>query len=405
MKILVITQYFWPESFKINDLCLGLVERGHEVTVLTGKPNYPAGDFYNGYSMFNKSKESWNNINIIRSPLVRRKDGRGLQLIINYLSFAVFSSFRALFLKKEYDRIFVYEPSPVTVGIPAIIARWKTKTEILFWVQDLWPESISAASGSNNSGWVIQIMDSVTRFIYKHSSKILVQSKAFIPYIINQGVSVDKLIYYPNSTEAYYQKVSPKSEHLKFFEKYDGLKIVFAGNIGESQSFDTLLSTASILKKDGFKINWFILGDGRQKNYVRSQIDILDLSDTFFLLGSYPSTEMASFFACADALLVSLRDETIFAHTIPSKVQSYLACAKPIIASLNGEGSRVINEANAGFCSPAENVKQLVTNIIEFSKLSLDERNIMGDNAREYFNTEFERELLLNKLEDILKKN
>ena len=150
MKILVITQYFWPESFIINDLCLALKERGHEVSVLTGKPNYPQGRFNNGYSFFNKTTEYWNGIKIYRSPLIPRGKGSGFRLFINYLSFAIIASVRLLFINKKFDKIFVYEPSPITVGLPGIVAKYKFGAPMYFWVQDLWPESISAAGGVKN---------------------------------------------------------------------------------------------------------------------------------------------------------------------------------------------------------------------------------------------------------------
>ncbi|NEW78109.1 MAG: glycosyltransferase family 4 protein [Gelidibacter sp.] len=402
MKILVVTQYFWPENFRINDLCLGLRERGHEVTVLTGKPNYPKGDFYHGYSMFNKSNENWKGINIIRTALIRRKKGGGLSLMINYLSFAFFASIKAIFIKGDFDKIFVYEPSPITVGFPAIIAKWKFKIPIYFWVQDLWPESIAAASGLKNK-FVLQIMDGVTRFIYKKSSKILVQSQAFIPYILKQNVKIDKLVYYPNSTEAFYRKLEPQQKYKKMFPQNGGLNLLFAGNIGESQSFDTLIEAALLIKNKNTVVNWIILGDGRLKEYVRNRIEQLGLKDTFILMGSFPSSEMPSFFACADALIVSLKRNPIFSYTIPSKVQSYMACGKPIIASLDGEGAKVVTEAFAGFSSSAENAGALAENIIKFIALNENDRNKLGENAQKYFEREFEREFLLSKLEEIFK--
>ena len=402
MKILVVTQYFWPENFKINDLCLGLKDRGHKITVLTGKPNYPNGNFFEGYSMFNNSNENWNDIKIIRAALIRRKKGGRLSLMINYLSFAFFASIKALFIKGDFDKIFVYQPSPITVGFPAIIAKWKFKIPIYFWVQDLWPESISAASELKNK-FILQIINGVTRFIYMHSSKILVQSQAFITYISKQNVRIDKLVYYPNSTESFYSKKECSHKYKTLFPQNGGLNLLFAGNIGESQSFDTLIDAALLIKNKNLVVNWMILGDGRFKDYVKNRIEQLEIKDTFILLGAFPSTEMPYFFACADALVVSLKKESIFSYTIPSKVQSYMACGKPIIASLDGEGAKIVNEAFAGFSSPAENTFALAENIKKFIYLSENERNQLGKNAQKYFEREFEREFLLSKLEKILK--
>jgi glycosyltransferase involved in cell wall biosynthesis len=399
MRILIVTQYFWPENFKINDIALALKERGHEVLIMTGKPNYPNGKFSKGYTFFNKRIEFWNGIKIYRSPIIPRGKGKGIQLFVNYISFSIFASINLLFIKNKFDKIFVYEPSPITVGIPGIVAKYKFKAPLYFWVQDLWPESISAAGGINNKS-VIAVLDWLTRFIYKHSKKVLVQSKAFIPYILNQNTEKDKLVYYPNSTENYYKELSADQELLKTLPK--GIKLMFAGNIGEAQSFDTLLHAASILKKELIDVKWIILGDGRMKEYVNQKIKELKLSDNFYLLGSYPSTEMPKYFSCADALIVSLKKDPIFALTIPSKIQSYLACGKPIITSLDGEGSKIIEEAKAGFTSPSEDYVGLVANIKKFLTLSNLEQKVLGQNGKAYFDSEFEREILVDKLEEIL---
>ena len=402
MRILIVTQYFWPENFKINDIALALKERGHEVLILTGKPNYPNGKFTKGYTFFNKRIEFWNGIKIYRSPIIPRGKGKGIQLFVNYISFAIFASIKLLFIKNKFDKIFVYEPSPITVGIPGIVAKYKFKAPLYFWVQDLWPESISAAGGIKNKS-VIAVLDWLTRFIYKHSKKVLVQSKAFIPYILNQNTEKDKLVYYPNSTENYYVELSTDQELLKTLPK--GIKLMFAGNIGEAQSFDTLLKAASILKKELIDVKWIILGDGRMKGYVNQKIKELNLEDNFYMLGAFPSTEMPKYFSCVDALLVSLKKDPIFALTIPSKIQSYLACGKPIITSLDGEGSKIIEEANAGFTSPSEDCEGLVANIKKFLTLSNEEQKTLGQNGRAYFNIEFEREILVDRLEKILEND
>ena len=226
MRILIITQYFWPESFRINDICLGLKERGCEVVVLTGKPNYPSGKFYDGYSFNSPEKENWHGIDIYRSSLIPRGKGGGILLFLNYISFAVFASLKVLHIKGEFDRIFVYEPSPITVGIPAIVGKIKFKSPIYFWVQDLWPESISAAGGVKNK-FILRILDSLTRFIYKQSKIILVQSLAFKPYINAQDVEMEKIVYFPNSTEGYYQIQAKDREYKNRLPS--GFNLIFAG--------------------------------------------------------------------------------------------------------------------------------------------------------------------------------
>lgn len=402
MRILIISQYFWPESFRINDVALGLKERGHEIIVLTGKPNYPGGHFYTGYSLFSRSYEEWNGIKIYRVPLITRGKGGGIRLFLNYMSFAFTASLKALWMKKSYDTVFVYEPSPITVGIPAVMLRKLYNKSFHFWVQDLWPASITAAAGIKNR-FVIGFFDRLTRLIYRSSSTVLVQSKAFIPYIKQQGIDEKKIQYLPNSTEPFERK--DYSNKLSQFNIPKGFNLLFAGNIGNAQSFETLLQAARILKDKDKKVNWIILGDGRMKEEVMRKIELLDIKDCFFLLGRFPVSEMPEFYASADALLLSLKRDEIFAYTIPSKLQSYLAFGKPVIASLDGEGGRVIREASAGFVSPAEDASALAENIILAEMTDKYTMESMSLSAVAYYKREFERETLLSKLEITLQSS
>ena len=399
MNILIISQYFWPENFKINDVAKGLIARGHNVSVLTGLPNYPKGKFFDGYSFPKNKKENYEGITIYRSPVIPRGNGSSVRLFLNYLSLAFLASIRVLFIKNKFDRIFVYEASPVTIGIPAIIAKYRFNAPIYFWVQDLWPESITAAGGVKNK-YVINLVDNLTRFIYWQSKKILVQSRAFIPYILNQKVNKNKIIYLPNSTEKFYKKVDPNNKYKKIMPK-DGPILMFAGNIGEAQGFDTIIKSASYLNESGVKVNWVILGDGRQRELIEKKITDLGLQKNFFFLGSYPSEEMPYFFVHANAMLVTLKKNLIFSMTIPNKIQSYMACSKPIIANLDGEGGRVILEAECGLVSPSEDFMSFSKSIITFLKLSSDKKEVMGNNARLYFETEFEREKQLDNIINI----
>ena len=399
MRVLIVSQFFWPENFKINDVAKGLKERGHEVSVLTGIPNYPKGKFYKGYSFFKMKKEDYEGITIYRSSVIPRGSGSSIKLFLNYFSLALFASIRILFVREKFDRILVFEASPITIGIPAIVAKCKFKAPIYFWVQDLWPESITAAGGVSNKS-IISLVDKLTRFIYRNSKMILVQSKAFIPYIQNQGVNSEKIVYLPNSTESFYKKVKDNNKFIDLIPK-DGPVLMFAGNIGEAQGFDTIIKAAKYLDENDVKVNWVILGDGRQKKSIINRIETLGIQDRFFFLGSYPGKDMPYFFIHADALLVTLKKNIIFSYTIPSKIQSYLACSKPIIASLDGEGGRVILEAECGLVSPSEDFMSFSKSIINFLKLSHDKREVMGQNARLYFETEFDREKQLDNIINI----
>jgi glycosyltransferase involved in cell wall biosynthesis len=400
MKILIVSQYFWPENFRINDVALGLIERGHEIEVLTGKPNYPKGTFYNGYSFFSQRLEYWQGIKIHRSKLIPRGHSSGMRLIINYISFAFFSSLKALFIKTKFDKILVYEPSPITVGLPAIIYKARKNTPIYFWVQDLWPQSVTAAGGIKNTT-VLRALEWLTKWIYQKSDKILIQSKAFKGILQAQKVDDTKIVYHPNSVEDFFQPQEPDVELLSTLPV--GFKIMFAGNIGESQDFETIMETAKIVAQSHPSVKWLILGDGRKKKFVEEKIQSYELRNQVFLLGAHDVSLMPKFFSCADCLLVSLKKDYIFSLTIPSKIQSYLACGKPILASLDGEGGQIVLEAKGGLVSEAENPRLLATKVIQMTNLPIEELNSMGENSRKYFKSNFERELLLDRLESILK--
>lgn len=401
MKILIISQYFFPENLRINDLCEGLKEKGNDIFVLTGKPNYPFGSFFKGYNFFNKFNDIYKGITIYRAPIIPRGSGSGFMLFLNYISFVFFGFIRLLFIKNKFDIIFVYAPSPITVGFLGFFASKIYNAKSFLWVHDLWPESIKDAGGIKNP-IIIRLVDNMTKLIYSYYDNILIQSPSFEEYLHEQGVKNKKIQYYPYYSEKFYKRVSKRPDiELKF---PIGLNILFAGNIGVAQSFDTIIAAAKILDKKIKKFNFIILGDGRDKSRLLSKIKSLSIEHRFKFLGSFPPQEMPFYFASADALLVSLKKSRIFELTIPGKLQSYLSCGKPIIASIDGITAKIIDDANCGYTSPSEDFNALANSIFKFSTLSNTEKANMGKNAIDIYNKEFERNKLLNKLIDIFEK-
>jgi len=401
LRILIISQYFYPENFRINDLCIGLKEQGHSVSVLTAKPNYPKGSFYEGYDFFNKPIDDYKGIKVFRSPIIPRGNGSGIRLFINYTSFVFFGILRLLLINQKFDKIFVYAPSPITVGYIGVVASWKFKAKTYLWVHDLWPESVKDAGGINNK-FILYLIDLMTKSIYSFYEKILVQSPYFKKYLIDQSVNQDKVVYYPYYAEKFYKVVDPKPDIKSLYG--EGLNLVFAGNIGVAQSFDTIVEAAKILKNRLIKFKFIIIGDGRDKNRILNKILENSLNENFKFLGSYPPDKMSDFFACADALVVTLKDTRIFSMTIPGKLQSYLASGKPIIASLNGIGAKIIKDSNSGFVSNSENANDFANSIMRFNKLNISKRQELGLNGRKYFEKEFERSKLLKRLIDIFEQ-
>lgn len=402
MKILVISQYFYPENFRINDLCFSLAKKGHDITVLTGKPNYPKGTYFEGYNWKSNDKEIIEDIPVFRANLILRKKGKPLNLILNYLSFVFFGSIKVLKIKQKFDKIFIYAPSPITIGLVGIIAKIKFKTKTYLWVHDLWPESVKIAGGIK-SKLIIWLTDLMTRFIYNFTDLILVQSPAFKDYILRQGVSNKKIVYYPYYAEEFYKPTQKEKKYKKYFP--DGFNIVFAGNIGNAQNLETLVKSSILLKKEEIKVNFIIFGDGRDKQRIRDLVSKENLDDFFYFQDSLPPQEMPNIFSYSDSLYLSLKKSEIFSKTIPGKFQSYVACGKPIIASIDGITSDIIVDNKIGLVAPAEDFIKLSDAIINMIRISSLKREKYGKNALNYFYNNFKKEDLINRLEFILKSN
>ncbi len=404
MNILIVTQYFWPENFRINDLCSELSKRGHEVTVLTGKPNYPEGDVFKDYIDNAEKLDHYEGCNVIRVPMIARGKDSSIKLVLNYLSYAFSATFIGAWkLKnKKFDVIFAFQPSPITVGLPAIYLKFLKKSPIVFWVQDLWPETLEAV-GVVKSKTSLKAVGKLVSFIYNRCDLILGQSKAFEEGISNYCKDKTKIKYFPNWSEKIFSSINfiPIVE----MDGYTEFKILFAGNIGDAQDFPSIISAVEILKNKNINCKFFIVGDGRAMKWLIEEIKTRDLADYISLLGRHPLENMPSFYYSADALLVSLKEDDIFSMTIPGKVQSYMAASKPILTMLSGEGSRVVKEANCGYTAESGDAETLANNIKLMSNLSKDQLSVLGNNAKTYSDIEFDRNKLITQLESFLKKS
>ena len=396
VRVLIVTQYFWPESFRINDLVLGLAERGAEVEVLTGMPNYPQGSFHPGYGFFSPAEERYSGVRVIRVPIVPRGSSPGWQLIANYLSFVasagVFSLFRC---RGRYDVIFAYEPSPITVALPALLLKMTRRVPVVLWVQDLWPESV-AATNASVPRWLLRAIRRLVDFIYRRSDLVLVASRGFTGHVLQSGVGPERVKYFPNSAEGLYQPLVPPCSVKS--ELPNGFRIVFAGNIGTAQSFETIIRAADLTRSER-GLHWVIIGDGMMRSRVAREVEARNLKGTVHLLGHRPVDTMPAYFAAADALLVTLRGDPVFSLTVPSKIQSYLACGRPVIAAINGEGAELIEESGAGLSCPAEDAAGLARAALRLYGMPAEQRDDMGRRGLAFFKSNFEREMLLDRLE------
>lgn len=401
MRILIVTQYFWPESFMINDVVKALVKQGHQVVVATGKPNYPDGNIFPGYRANGVQRELFDEHTlIVRVPTWPRKHGGAKNLILNYLVFVFAGMFCLPWALRglKFDAILVYAPSPITQTIPAILLKWIKRAPLALWVQDLWPESLQATGFVRNKK-ALTAVGYMVYWIYKGCDLLLAQSKAFIAPL-NEYANLSKICYQPNSfpeqsTEAL---VDGPAALLATLE--NRFCVVFAGNLGQVQALDCVIDAAELLK-DHPDISIVLVGSGSKSEWLAQQKRERGL-DNLELPGRFPMQTMPSIFNRAGALLVSLEDDPIFELTIPSKVQAYLAAGKPVLASLNGEGAQVVLEAKAGLASPAGDSAALAANILKIKQMPSDERDTLGRQGKSYFLEYFETESQARHLAETL---
>jgi len=397
VKILVSSQHFWPENFRINDLVQALIERGLKVDVLTGKPNYPEGRYFPGYRGWGCQREQWSGATIFRVPLAARGSGRALRLVINYLSFIGSGLLFAPWLlrRRSYNVVFVYASSPLLQAIPAIFLSWLKQCPVVVWIEDLWPESL-AATGYVRNRLILAGVGRVVRFIYRHSDLLLVPSRAFEPSVAAAAPG-KPIVYYPNSVEAVF--CDPAIGEQPDVPGLDtGFPVVFAGNIGTAQVVDVIVEAASLLSAYS-DIRFVMLGGGSRREWLLQQVQARGLTNVY-IPGRYPVEEMPGILKKASALLVTLGDEPILSVTVPGRIQTYLAAGRPILASLNGEGARLVIEAEAGLASPAEDPRALADAVLQLFRMAPAEREKMGVNGRRYFSEHFDRELLVDQLLD-----
>jgi glycosyltransferase involved in cell wall biosynthesis len=400
VKILIVSQYFWPENFKVNDLTQALVQRGHSVTVLTGIPNYPSGNVFTEYQKNPQSFSDYCGAKVLRAPMLARGKG-AVRLSLNYFSFVLGACLVGTWRLRgqPFDVIFVFEPSPITVGLPAVLLGRLKSVPVVFWALDLWPETLVAIDAVRSPmvlGWVGRLV----AFIYQRCTLVLGQSRGFLASIAKYCSDTQKIRYFPSWAEEIFNQTDVVPA-VEVPAKDDVFNVLFAGNIGDAQDLPAVLDAAELLK-DKASIRWLIVGDGRKSNWVRDQVQRRGLQNNVLLLGRFPLERMPSFYAHADALLVSLKKDPVFSLTIPNKVQSYLMAGVPLIGMLDGEGSKVIQESNAGLVCAAGDSVGLAAAVLQMQAMNADQRRQLGANGCAFAEQEFGRSLLIDKLEALL---
>jgi len=385
MRILVVCQYYYPEPFRVNDLCEEMVKRGHEVLVVTGEPNYPEGKIYPGYENHAHSDEVINGVKVHRCPIIPRATGT-LHRFLNYYSYP--REAKKYILSdacKGFDIVLVNQLSPVMMAEPAIAYKKKYGVPVVMYCLDLWPESL-VAGGITRTSPIYKFFHGVSKKIYRKMDRILITSRMFRGYLKEQfGIKDDVIEYLPQYAEGIFETLP--------FKNTDTFDFMLAGNIGAAQSVDTVIKAAELLKDDN-RIRFHIVGSGTELERLQKMAEGLD-NVKFY--GRQPLEKMPEFYSKADAMLVTLQADPILSLTLPGKVQSYMAVGKPIIGAIDGETVEVIRAAECGYCGKAEDADALVDNVKTF--IASTEREQMGRNARKFYEEQFIRERYMDRLE------
>ena len=400
LNILLISQYFFPEQFSNNSIAAFLKRSGHTIDVVSCVPNYPEGVFYEGYSNRANRRETWKGIKIHRA-WTRQRGTTKFQLIQNYLTFPITGSWTASRLETRADVSFVSMPSPLFQAFVGVYLRWRRKIPVVFWVQDLWPETVMYTTGIK-SPLLMKPLAWVCGWLYRRANLVLVQSEAFRTRIESFGVPRERIRFYPNSAPESYVPL-PRGEHPLFALETNQKKfrVMFAGNVGESQDFDTIIECASQLREKN-NLEWIIVGSGRDLPRVKEEIVRKGLQNRFKFMGRHPENKMPEFFSQADLMIVTLKSNPVFSLTVPYKVQCYMACGKPIVAALDGEGARIIEQACVGRNVPASQPGKLAKAIAELMDLDTEQLHQLGANARTYYLEHYSSTKINTRLEQWL---
>lgn len=401
-RVLIVSQYFHPEQFHINGIARHLAGRGHEITVLTGLPNYPTGRFFEGYRLLGPYFEQWGDVSIRRVPLVPRGRAGSLRLALNYVSYALASSARLLIgLPERFDVVLVYEPSPITVAVPALVQRMLRRTPVVFWMLDLWPESLLATRKVTNRR-LLRFAERLVGWLLRPFEAVLVQSPSFYQPLIERGIRPERIHDFPSPADIELSS-DETVNHAMLPELPDGFKVVFAGNVGYAQDLPTILEAAERCGAVDADVAWIIIGDGRELADVRAVVNDRSLANVH-LLGRQPRSSMPSYLRAADALLVCLRADPDLNRTVPGKIQSYMAVGRPIVGAIGGAGSDLLTASGSGRMVPPGDVAGLVDAVLRIKNLSPSERHDMGSRGREYYEEYFTVESAVDRLENHLSR-
>lgn len=394
MEILVVSQYYWPEPFPLNDICEHLVQRGHMVHVVTGVPNYPMGTIYQDYRRGKRRKETHNGVEISRTFTIGRRNNIFFRLL-NYYSYAISSSIYTYNMSRDFDVVYINQSSPVMMAYAAYAYARKRRKRVILYCMDLWPASL-AAGGINEKSLIYKYYGWISKRLYRKADRILISSKQFEVYLSEKfGISKEKMVYHPQYADDQFSLASRMNKEDPSF-----IDLVFAGNTGIAQNLNTLIE-AAVLLREHKQIRWHIVGDGSELGKLKSMAAELNAHNVIFH-GRRPMNEMPEYYGFADAMIVTLTDDPFISMTLPHKVQTYMAAGKPVIAAANGEIASVIQDAQCGYCAKAQDSEGLAQAVLRF--MADPNKKMLGENARRYYEQHFDKKQFMDRLEKELKE-
>ena len=404
MKLLVVCQHYWPENFRINDIVEGFLARGHEVDVLCGQPNYPTGQFFDGYDAGSIKEEMHGKVHIYRTFEIKRGSNSNLRIFLNYMTFPIASACKVGKLaKNHYDKVYIYQLSPVMMSYAGIRIAQKKKIGCAMYILDIWPQNLYSVIPIKNK-LIRKFLYAWSMWYYKKPAQLITVSEKMRQYFLTTlGKKEEDITFIPQCPEKLYEQVV----HDEALEERlsDGFRIVYTGNISPAQDVETITKAAALCVKDGLTdVRFIIVGDGMSRSFWEELIAQNDLTEYFTFEGFHPIEDIPKYTALADALLGTLSADGLQDFTIPAKVMSYLAGGRPLLLAMEGEPEEIIRKADCGFCSKPGDAKALAENIKALHAMSEAERERLGVNARAYQQAHFERDASIDQMLEVLER-
>ncbi|MCQ2530185.1 MAG: glycosyltransferase family 4 protein [Lachnospiraceae bacterium] len=402
MKILVVCQHYWPENFRINDLVDGFIERGHEVDVLCGQPNYPAGQFFEGYDSHSVKEEQHGNVKVYRTFEIKRGSNSNIRIFLNYITFPIASLFQIGKLKKkDYDRIFIYQLSPVMMGVAGQKLAKKKHIPCIMYVLDIWPQNLYSVINFKNK-LIRKMLYKEAMWNYRQPDRLITVSDKMKQYFMEKlNRTEEQVTFIPQCPEKLYEQ-RMEDEELKgrFGSSFN---IVYTGNISPAQDIDTIVAAAKKCADAGLnQVKFLIVGDGMSRTYFEEQVAKNGLENYFSFEGFHPMEDIPKYTGIADALLGTLKSEGLEDFSIPAKVMSYLAAGRPLLLAMEGEPKSIVKEADCGFASKPGDAEGLFENICKLYHMTKMDRDVLGEHAFLYQQEHFERDKNIEKMLEVI---